>query len=281
MIITSNVFYRMIINKENKFVIYISNTQINIMEKNPGCQWVVDGFWKVPSCWQQLIIFSIILSKESMLFPFCYVLADSKTEALYTEVIENVMMLLRKSIKHEQLTNLIVNVDFEIGLINAVQEIIKPSKLIGCFFHYTQCLWRKANEMGLRKKEKKLMTMQLILSCQFLCFVSFDRIFTIWNQIKENFSPLKFFGEFISYFEKNWLSEKIRFWNYSDIYGKENLKPQLHITNNYLESFNHLILLQNGMVNFFLNNFEYNLNFLEITSQFKGVPYFAGRSRKP
>lgn len=171
-------------------------------------QWLIDGFWKTPNNWEQLLILSIVLSKETILFPFCYILCDSKSEAFYNEVLQNVMSLLKQQISPKFLENLIVNCDFEQGLINSVQNIIKPKRIIGCFFHFSQCLWRRANELSLRKQDKKLMTMQLIMSCPFLCFVPKDKIWPLWSQIKENFSKFSFFDEFFSYFEKNCLMLK-------------------------------------------------------------------------
>jgi len=44
------------------------------------------------------------------------------------------------------------------------------------------------------------------------------------------------------------MNVKINPWNYAAIYSSDNLKPQLHLTTNYLESFNAQILAQNELV---------------------------------
>ena len=40
--------------------------------------------------------------------------------------------------------------DYEVGLMNAIQTVYPGTKLGGCYFHFTQCLQRKINELGLK-----------------------------------------------------------------------------------------------------------------------------------
>lgn len=42
--------------------------------------------------------------------------------------------------------------DFESALRDAIQHIIKPSKLLGCSFHYIKALWKKIKKLGLFRK---------------------------------------------------------------------------------------------------------------------------------
>jgi hypothetical protein len=43
-------------------------------------------------------------------------------------------------------------VDFEVGAIAAFKFSFPTSKVIGCFFHFGQCLFRKIVEVGLKKE---------------------------------------------------------------------------------------------------------------------------------
>ena len=88
---------------------------------------------------------------------------------------------------------LVVSLDFEAALINSVQTVHKPESVIGCFFHYSQAFWRKANDMKLRKHEIKLLTIVLITSMRFLCFVSKNDVVGLWDQIKEAFRMFRMF----------------------------------------------------------------------------------------
>ena len=47
-----------------------------------------------------------------------------------------------------------ITVDFETALINALREIFKNIKIIGCYFHYMQALDRNARKLGFYKRKK-------------------------------------------------------------------------------------------------------------------------------
>jgi len=183
---------------------------------------------------------------REIVIPFAYVLVDSKLEGVYEEIFETLLKDINIDGAKFQLPK-IVSLDFEQGLINAVRSILKPMQLIGCFFHYSQALWRKANEMKLRKLPVKLLTIELITSMQFLCFVNKNEIHNLWLELKETYKGFPEFNEFMDYYEVNWLTmDRIEMWNYHDLIYKNELEMlQFEITNNYLESFNNQILIQN------------------------------------
>ena len=39
--------------------------------------------------------------------------------------------------------------DFERSAHNAVRTVLPTTRLRGCFFHYTQCIWRRTQKVGL------------------------------------------------------------------------------------------------------------------------------------
>lgn len=59
---------RMIINRGHKFIIFSSYFQKNVLSKNSNCQWIIDGFFKVPRGWTQLLVLSIVLPFEKLSF---------------------------------------------------------------------------------------------------------------------------------------------------------------------------------------------------------------------
>ena len=46
-------------------------------------------------------------------------------------------------------------VDFEMAAMNAIHHLFPNSAVKGCFFHYTQCIWRKVQEYGLAASYNK------------------------------------------------------------------------------------------------------------------------------
>lgn len=94
----------------------------------------------------------------------------------------------------------------------------KNTRIMPCFFHFSQCIWRKASKLGLRQKEVLLSTKELILNLKCLAFIDLDAIENRFSMIKEKFGSINKFEELLKYFEINWIKEKNfkqNLWNYS------------------------------------------------------------------
>ena len=67
----------------------------------------------------------------------------------------------------------IIICDFCNANIKALKEIYENEEvnLIPCFFHFVQCLWRKASKLGLRKKLNINRTRILMLNMKILPFL--------------------------------------------------------------------------------------------------------------
>ena len=80
--------------------------------------------------------------------PGLFALINNKKErgyiCLFKKIFDIISIEQSKSIKLKSYT-----VDFESGLINALKETFKDAKRIGCFFHYTRALRKKAQYLGL------------------------------------------------------------------------------------------------------------------------------------
>ena len=62
--------------------------------------------------------------------------------------------------------------------IKAIKEEYpgKDTKILPCFFHFSQALWRRANGMGLRQQKYIQETKSLILNLKALCFNKLDDV---------------------------------------------------------------------------------------------------------
>jgi len=40
----------------------------------------------------------------------------------------------------------VVHVDFELAVINAILQSFPTTRITGCTFHFSQCVWRKVNK---------------------------------------------------------------------------------------------------------------------------------------
>ena len=88
-----------------------------------------------------------------------------------------------------------------------------------CFFHFSQCLWRKANEYGLRSKHHLDNTKNLILNLKSLAFNDLEEIDKRFDLIESEYQKLgQEFQKLLEYFKKNWIKAKKYdklMWNYS------------------------------------------------------------------
>ena len=142
----------MVISRNYRFIILSSFFQKNVLAKNSGRQWLILKYQEGGLNTSQLLILSILLPFEKLLFPFAYVLFDTKSEAAYNEVFTTFTLLPILQIEGSPVEKpKFISTDFEMGLLNSIKEVFGPKYLIGCFFHYSQALWKKANEMKLRK----------------------------------------------------------------------------------------------------------------------------------
>ena len=132
----------------------------------------------------------------------------------------------------------IVQVDFELAMIRALTAELPATTIRGCFFHYTQCVWRKVQELGLVTTYRLGEGVRvLIRRLAALPLLPVGAIGPIWPHLCAR-APTDVYGvsELIVYMERTWiLSDAALFprhiWNHFD-----NTGPR---TNNHLEGFHH------------------------------------------
>ena len=109
--------------------------------------------------------------------------------------------------------------DFELALIQA-----------RCYFHFTQCLWRKVQGLGLSSDYKDDEDIRaFIQKTTALSFVPISFVRNAWNAIKANMPQDARLQDYSDYLESTWLNGYFRpqMWN-----NFSNLGPR---TNNHLE----------------------------------------------
>ena len=106
-----------------------------------------DGtFYTVPSIFYQL--FTIFISFRGHCIPAIYVLMQKKTEGLYSAVILKLLDLI------PGFSPKLAVSDFEKAPRNAFTYLFPEMKMIGCWFHFTQAIWKKTQILGLGKLYK-------------------------------------------------------------------------------------------------------------------------------
>lgn len=122
-----------------------------------------------------------------------------------------------------------ITCDFEIGLIPALQQEFNV-RITGCYFHYTQCIFRKVQQLGLamdyREHERIRMPVRMLMA---IAFVPLQLVQQTYDDLKDQM-PLNVRAKLaglLQYFEEQWMQRvDPALWN---VYGAEKR------TNNDLE----------------------------------------------
>ncbi|XP_042913268.2 uncharacterized protein [Parasteatoda tepidariorum] len=105
-----------------------------------------DGTFKiVPLLFHQL--YTIHGLYENEMFPFVYCLLQDKKKETYKRLFQMIKEEAGKVDEKFSPENAML--DFELAAINALREEVPNVSVKGCFFHYTQNIWKKVQNLGL------------------------------------------------------------------------------------------------------------------------------------
>jgi hypothetical protein len=117
----------------NRIIIFCSDF---FLDKTKRCKiFGMDGTFKsVPREFEQL--YSIHFYQLGKFFPAFFILMKNKLKASY-------IMVFNKIRETCMLSPSIVVVDFEIGVVSALNQVFPECQVNGCVFHFSQSIWRK------------------------------------------------------------------------------------------------------------------------------------------
>lgn len=111
-------------------------------------KWFADGTFKVvPELFYQL--YSIHCDVRGSVLPAAYILMTSKSASTY----ERALTALKNVCEITDGPSTIV-VDFEQAAVSAFQCVFPNASIKGCFFHLSQCVYRKLQQSGLQERYK-------------------------------------------------------------------------------------------------------------------------------
>lgn len=149
-----------------------------------------------------------------------------KSQAAYSHLFKTIQ-------KSWNLQPAFITTDFEKGLRNALKQQYPAAELIGCWFHFSQALLRKAKKIKgfLQFLKTSDNAKKLFRKFRNLPLIREDKIiiaFTMFQTEAKNFGAK--FTTFIKYFEEEWIKKVGP--NLFCVFRK------LHRTNNLVESYN-------------------------------------------
>jgi len=105
-----------------------------------------------------------------------------KTVGQYRQILQHLQNEVRRVTRHQLMPRRIV-VDFEQALMIAIETEFPTSALSGCYFHFTQSLWRHVQNLGLashyRRDRRLQKAIRKVMAIGFLPVLLVRQNFTL------------------------------------------------------------------------------------------------------
>lgn len=162
--------------------------------------WLADGtFSVVPSIFFQL--YSIHFEFGSGINPAAvYCLLNNKTQESYTAILQALKSLIPTANPKKIL------VDFEKSAMAAFQSAYPIAEVTGCYFHLTQSVIRKVQEIGMKVAYEHDDVLRISVRClPALAFVPVPDVPEAFNLLVESMPSHDHMDELVSYFEHSYI----------------------------------------------------------------------------
>ena len=218
-----------------KYIIFTTSMQINMISK--CTQILIDGTFKsCPRTFYQILNISGYLPEINSIIPIFMIPMTGKSEYLYDIIFKDIKQILSDNNFDIKDFPKRIMIDFELALQKSVKNNFPQSIINGCFFHFSKLMWSKAKILGLCKKKELKKTKLFIFIIKLMTFMNPDDKAKFFEKFEKYFSiDNDKYYKFVNYFKKNWLNNQ--YINYYDLSKEE----YLNRTNNYIESFHHIL----------------------------------------
>ncbi|XP_022160646.1 uncharacterized protein LOC111032207 [Myzus persicae] len=185
---------------ENRILIFSTQKNLQLLQK---CEhWFADGtFSTSPNLFYQ--IYTVHGIQFNNVFPTIFALLPNKTETTYVNFY-NALKTLNESLNPKS-----IMVDFEKAAINAIQSVFTNTSVRGCFFHLSQSIWRRLQNLGFQNRymEDSEFALQIRMMAA-LTFVPEEDVENAWNELLDSeFYSLneEILTPLTNYFEDTWI----------------------------------------------------------------------------
>ena len=146
--------------------------------------------------------------------PLGYILMSGKTQSDYIDIFRKIKSKVEEDGTVWNLQAAML--DYELGLRNSLKKVWPNIRLTGCWFHYTQAIWRKVQKLGLEKVYhqrfgakfiKRIMVLPLFHANDSMIQQVFCALQAKFNEDKTHMTPenAAAFEDFFSYVHKQWV----------------------------------------------------------------------------
>ena len=184
-----------------RFVIFATERGLDLL--NRCDEWYCDGTFKVsPPLFNQL--YTIHGLKFGTVFPAVYVLMSDRSASTYILVLTE-LKKMRSTLNPRRVTT-----DFEQASLLAFRTVLPGTVQAGCFFHFSQCLWRKIQQIP-EIARKYVDDPEFALGVRLLAAVAFvpiDSVIPVFEELLESVffqDNADVLRDFVNYFEDTWI----------------------------------------------------------------------------
>ncbi|XP_068232264.1 uncharacterized protein [Palaemon carinicauda] len=158
--------------------------------------WTIDGTFKVaPEFYYQLL--TVHVQQDKLSIPRVFALLPNKTEVTYRRVFEK----LSEFLGGEETEN--ITIDFEKACFNGIKAAFPDVFLNGCFFHFSQSLYRKIVELGFKQEYHNNNEFSLKMRhFSALAFVPTQDVIWVFEELSDDDAIPQ---EFLAYFESTYI----------------------------------------------------------------------------
>lgn len=128
----------------HRILIFATDDQLALLRQ--ATTWYVDATFKIVNePFKQLFTIHAYISsgKSVKQVPLVFVLMSGRRKKHYNEVLAAIHELLSTTGRVKRAV-----MDFETALWRSFQECLPDTGISGCYFHYTQAIWRKVQNLG-------------------------------------------------------------------------------------------------------------------------------------
>lgn len=187
---------------EDRILIFSTERNLRLLTQSP--HWYCDGTFKTcPPLFTQ--IYSVHSIVDKRVLPAIFALLPSKSEDTYSRLFAQMKNMLPTANPDSVMT------DFESATVNAFHYEYPNTTQRGCFFHFTQCLYRKIQDNGLQHKycteADFALTMRMLSG---LAFVPVPEVIAAFDRLCDSGMFPAEAQPVLDYFEDNWIGRPQR-----------------------------------------------------------------------
>ena len=187
------------IDDNDRLLIYSTDENLDAMANRTD--WFVDGTFKcAPEIFYQ--VFTIHIFIHGTVIPVLFALLPNKQQSTYERLLRGVNSL-------RQFNPTSVLADFELASINAIRNVYPSVNVVGCFFHFSQCVYRKVQDCGLQTEYREPDFNLFVRMLVALAFVPVARVVDSFDALLEAHAPASA-QPVIDYFEDTFIGRLTR-----------------------------------------------------------------------